>query len=100
MALRIMEDKRIPRKIKKALKYAFLHPRVCGRLIRYGAVYTIGRNSKWTRKAAKIKRQRDYAEMIHNITEQLKDIYAINPKKDYSEIDSSFYEWEVITNFK
>lgn len=100
MALRIMENKRIPRKIKKALKYAFLHPRVCGRLIRYGAVYTIGRNSKWTRKAAKIKQQRDYAEMIHNITEQLKDIYAINPKKDYSEIDSSFYEWEVITNFK
>lgn len=47
MALRIMENKRIPRKIKKALKYAFLHPRVCGRLIRYGAVYTIGRNSKW-----------------------------------------------------
>lgn len=76
------------------------HIRVCGRLIRYGAVYTIGRNSKWTRRAAKIKRQRDYAEMIHNITEQLKDIYAINPKKDYSEIDSSFYEWEVITNFK
>lgn len=55
MALRIMENKRIPRKIKKALKYAFLHPRVCGRLIRYGAVYTIGRNSKWTRKAAKNK---------------------------------------------
>lgn len=55
MALRIMENKRIPRKIKKALKYAFLHPRVCGRLIRYGAVYTIGRNSKWTRKAAKEK---------------------------------------------
>lgn len=74
MALRIMENKRIPRKIKKALKYAFLHPRVCGRLIRYGAVYTIGRNSKWTRKAAKIKRQRDYAEMIHNITEQLAEV--------------------------
>lgn len=41
MALRIMENKRIPRKIKKALKYAFLYPRVCGGLIRYGAVYTI-----------------------------------------------------------
>lgn len=99
MALRIMENKRIPRKIKKALKYAFLYPRVSGRLIRYGAVYTIGRNSKWTRKAAKIKRQRDYAEMIRDITEQLKSIYATNSKRDYSEIDSSFYEWEVITNF-
>lgn len=102
MALYIMGNKRrIPRKIKKALKYTFLHPRVCERVIRYGAVYTIGRNSKWTRKAAKIKRQRDYAEMIHNITEQLKDIYAANPIKNYfSEIDLSFYEWEVITNFK
>ena len=60
MALRIMGSKRrIPRKIKKALKYAFLHPRVCGRLIRYGAVYTIGRYSKWTRKAAKIKRRKE-----------------------------------------
>ena len=99
MALRIMENKRIPRKIKKALKYAFLHPRVCGRLIRYGAVYTIGRNSKWTRKAAKIKRQRDYAEMIHNITEQLKDIYAINPKKDYSEFVDMFKDGNVLSIF-
>lgn len=34
----IMENKRIPRKIKKALKYTFLYPRVCGRYLRYGAV--------------------------------------------------------------
>lgn len=98
MTLRIMENKRIPRKIKKALKYTFLYPRVCGRCLRYGAVYTVGRNSKWTRKAAKIKRQRDYAEMMHHIVEQLKGIYATNPKIDYSEIDSSFYEWELILN--
>lgn len=38
--------------------------------------------------------------MIRNITEQLKSIYTTNPKRDYSEIDSSFYEWEVITNVK
>lgn len=38
--------------------------------------------------------------MIRDITEQLKSIYATNPKRNYSEIDSSFYEWEVITNFK
>lgn len=101
MALYIMGNKRrIPRKVKKALKYTFLYPRVCGRCLRYGAVYTVGRNSKWSRKAAKIKRQRDYTEMMNMMTEQLKDIYAITPKKDYSEIDLSFYEWEVITNFK
>lgn len=50
MASHIMENKRIPRKIKKALKYTFLYPRVCGRCLRYGAVYTVGRNSKWTPK--------------------------------------------------
>ena len=69
MALQIMGNKRrIPRKVKKALKYTFLYPRVCGRCLRYGAVYTVGRNSKWSRKAAKIRRQMDYAEMmnIHN----------------------------------
>lgn len=64
MASHIMENKRIPRKIKKALKYTFLYPRVCGRCLRYGAVYTVGRNSKWTRKAAKIRRYMDYAEDI------------------------------------
>lgn len=77
MALHIMGNKRrIPRKVKKALKYTFLYPRVCGRCLRYGAVYTVGRNSKWSRKAAKIRRQMDYAEMMNMMTEQLKGIYA------------------------
>lgn len=92
MASHIMENKRIPRKIKKALKYTFLYPRVCGRCLRYGAVYTVGRNSKWSRKAAKIRRQMDYAE-------QLKGIYANSPRKSYENLDSSFFEWEVETNF-
>lgn len=99
MASHIMENKRIPRKIKKALKYTFLYPRVCGRCLRYGAVYTVGRNSKWTRKAAKIRRQMDYAEMMNMMTEQLKGIYASSPGKSYENLDSSFFEWEVETNF-
>lgn len=78
--------RRIPRKVKKALKYTFLYPRVCGR---YGAVYTVGRNSKWSRKAAKIRRQM--------MTEQLKGIYANSPRKSYENLDS--IEWEVETNF-
>lgn len=77
----IMAKRRIPRKIKKALRYTFLYPRVCGRYLRYGAVYTVGRNSKWTRKAAKIRRQMDYAEMVNMMTEQLKGIYANSPRK-------------------
>ena len=97
MASHIMENKRIPRKIKKALKYTFLYPRVCGRCLRYGAVYTVGRNSKWTRKAAKIRRYMDYAEMINMMTEQLKGIYANSPRKSYENLDSSFFEWEVET---
>ena len=83
MASHIMENKRIPRKIKKALKYTFLYPRVCGRCLRYGAVYTVGRNSKW----------------INMMTEQLKGIYANSPRKSYENLDSSFFEWEVETNF-
>lgn len=50
MGSRITGNRRIPRKIKKALKYAFLYPRVCGRYLRYGAVYTVGRNSKWLKE--------------------------------------------------
>lgn len=91
MASRIMENKRIPRKIKKALKYTFLYPRVCGGCLRYGAVYTVGRNSKWTRKAAKIRRQMDYAEMMNMMTEQLIGIYANSPGKSYENLDSSFF---------
>lgn len=93
-----MGNRRIPRKIKKALKYAFLYPRVCGRYLRYGAVYTVGRNSKWTRKAAKIRRQMDYAEMINMMTEQLKDLYANSPRKGFKNLDSIF-EWEAETKF-
>lgn len=74
MASRIMENKRIPRKIKKALKYTFLYPRVCGRYLRYGAVYTVGRNSKWTRKAAKIRRQ---MKQIKSFAEQLAEVKNI-----------------------
>lgn len=98
MVSRIMGNRRIPRKIKKALKYAFLYPRVCGRYLRYGDVYTVGRNSKWTRKAAKIRRQMDYAEMINMMTEQLKDLYANSPRKGFKNLDSIF-EQEVETKF-
>lgn len=96
----IMKNKRIPRKIKKALKYTFLYPRVYEGYLRYGAVYTIGRNSKWTRKAAKIRRQMDYAEMMNMMAEQLKGIYANSPRKSFENLDSSLYEWQIETNFK
>lgn len=41
----------------------------------------------------------DYAEMINMMTEQLKGIYANSPRKSYENLDSSFFEWEVETNF-
>lgn len=95
-----MKNKRIPRKIKKALKYTFLYPRVCGSYLRYGAVYTIGRDSKWTRKAAKIRRLMDLTEMMNMMTEQLKGISTNSPRKSFENLDSSLYEWEIETNFK
>ena len=94
-----MKNKRIPRKIKKALKYTFLHTRVCGRCLVYGSIYTIGRNSKWTRKAAKIRRQIDRIVMVNIMIEQLKGIYANSPRKSFENLDSSLYEWQIETNF-
>lgn len=94
----IAAKRRIPRKIKKALRYTFLF-RICGKHLGYKAVCYITRNSKWTRKAAKIRRQMDYAEMINMMTEQLKGIYANSPGKSYENLDSSFFEWEIETNF-
>lgn len=41
----------------------------------------------------------DYAEMINMMTEQLKGIYANSSRKSYENLDSSFFEWEVETNF-
>lgn len=87
MASHIMENKRIPRKIKKALKYTFLYPRVCGRCLRYGAVYTVGRNSKWTRKAAKIRRYMDYAEMINMMTQRV--LIIVLQQKPYLRTEDS-----------
>ena len=94
-----MNNKRIPRKIKKALKYTFLYPRVCGRCLVYGSIYTTGRNSKWTRKAAKIRRQIDRIVMVNMMIDQLKGIYANSPRKSFENLDSSLYEWQIETNF-
>lgn len=33
------------------------------------------------------------------MTEQLKGIYANSPGKSYENLDSSFFEWEIETNF-
>nr|UVX55730.1 MAG: AAA ATPase domain protein [Bacteriophage sp.] len=46
-----MASKRIPRKVKKALKYVYLLPRRNGNMIQYGGVGIIGNRSKWKRKA-------------------------------------------------
>lgn len=40
-----------------------------------------------------------YAEMMNMMTEQLIGIYANSPGKSYENLDSSFFEWEVETNF-
>lgn len=46
MGLHIMASKRIPRKVKKALKYVYLLPRRNGNMIQYGGVGIIGNRSK------------------------------------------------------
>lgn len=67
MGLHIMASKRIPRKVKKALKYVYLLPRRNGNMIQYGRVDIIGNRSKWKRKAAKVLRARDLRKMINEI---------------------------------
>jgi hypothetical protein len=94
----IAAKRRIPRKIKKALRYTFLF-RICGEHLGYKAVCYITRNSKWARKASKIRIHIDRAEIMNMMTEQLIDIYANSPGKSYENLDSSFFEWEVETNF-
>lgn len=87
MALHIMGNKRrIPRKVKKALKYTFLYPRVCGRCLRYGAVYTVGRNSKWSRKAAKIRRQMALnAAIAEDIKVKQNEIVSIQTQIEFNQ---------------
>lgn len=76
MGLHIMASKRIPRKVKKALKYVYLLPRRNGNMIQYGRVDIIGNRSKWKRKAAKVLRARDLRKMINEMTDRLKDLYS------------------------
>ena len=76
MGLHIMASKRIPRKVKKALKYVYLLPRRNGNMIQYGGVDIIGNRSKWKRKAAKVLRARDLRKMINEMTDRLKDLYS------------------------
>lgn len=93
-----MVSKRIPRKVKKALKYVYLLPRRNGNMIQYGGVGIIGNRSKWKRKAAKVLRARDYRKMLDMMTSRLKDLYYPYPKFDTIELD--FFEWEVIIKNK
>lgn len=102
MASHIMENKRIPRKIKKALKYTFLISKSMWKMSQvWSGIYCRKKILKWTRKAAKkIRRYMDYAEMINMMTEQLKGIYAKQSKEKVMRTQTlAFFEWEVETNF-
>ena len=91
-----MASKRIPRKVKKALKYVYLLPRRNGNMIQYGGVGIIGNRSKWKRKAAKVLRARDYRKMLDMMTSRLKDLYSSTSYSKLDIIESDFFEWEVI----
>lgn len=95
MGLHIMASKRIPRKVKKALKYVYLLPRRNGNMIQYGGVGIIGNRSKWKRKAAKVLRARDYRKMLDMMTSRLKDLYSSTSYPKLDIIESDFFEWEV-----
>lgn len=94
MGLHIMASKRIPRKVKKALKYVYLLPRRNGNMIQYGRVDIIGNRSKW--KAAKVLRARDLRKMINEMTDRLKDLYSSTSYSKPDIIESDIFEWEVI----
>ena len=96
MGLYIMASKRIPRKVKKALKYVYLLPRRNGNMIQYGRVDIIGNRSKWKRKAAKVLRARDLRKMINEMTDRLKDLYSSTSYSKSDIIESDIFEWEVI----
>ncbi len=96
MGLHIMASKRIPRKVKKALKYVYLLPRRNGNMIQYGGVDIIGNRSKWKRKAAKVLRARDLRKMINEMTDRLKDLYSSTSYSKPDIIESDIFEWEVI----
>lgn len=100
MGLHIMVSKRIPRKVKKALKYVYLLPRRNGNMIQYGGVGIIGNRSKWKRKAAKVLRARDYRKMLDMMTSRLKDLYSSTSYSKLDIIESDFFEWEVIIKNK
>lgn len=100
MGLHIMASKRIPRKVKKALKYVYLLPRRNGNMIQYGRVGIIGNRSKWKRKAAKVLRARDYRKMLDMMTSRLKDLYSSTSYSKLDIIESDFFEWEVIIKNK
>lgn len=90
---------RYPRKIKKAFKFVFLYPRVCHsslKLLQYGAVGIVGRNTKWKLRAAKIKRNQDLGQSISDMVTRLKKLYSSPIKQRYTDFNSDIFEWEVI----
>lgn len=90
---------RFPRKIKKALKFVFLYPRVCHsslKLLQYGAVGIVGRNTKWKLRAAKIKRNRDLGQSMSDMAVRFRKIYSRPIKQQYADFNSDIFEWEVI----
>ena len=98
--------RRIPRKIKKALKQIEPAPRIRQhgwfQTIQFGVHSIRGRRTKWTRKAEKVFAIREGIKLHNYFCETLRSMppAATDYSKVAKEMGDLYFEWEVIPNYK
>ena len=92
---------RLPRKLKKAVKRCFIisdiETNVTLSSVRtVGNIAYIGRHTKYTHKAIKWLRQREYNKVSEWLTKSLKDLYANDIEKKDLHFNENMYDWGVL----
>lgn len=98
---------RLPRKIKKAFKQIEPVPRIRQhgwfQTIQLGAYIVRGRRTKWTRKAGKVFSAREAVKLHNHLCNVLSSLSSTTMdyySKVAREIGNSYFEWEIIPNYK
>ena len=92
---------RLPRKLKKAVKKCIIISGVDTNskltTIRVvGNVKYVGRHTKYTKKAIRILRQRDYDAFHKQLVTTFRNLYAKGTNKEDLKFVENLYNWDII----
>lgn len=92
---------RLPRKLKKAVKKCIVISSVdtnskLTTIMVVGNVKYVGRHTKYTKKAIRILRQRDYDAFHKRLVNILKNSYDRSINKENLKFSKDLYDWDIV----